>query len=135
MSGLEFSFDPLKEKLKRINPEKITVNGEKIILEKVYNVSLREYIHEGYDGYDILIDCPYISNQDDTTMLIDIINEFFKLVSKFSIKEKKENIQKDVIFGHDSDLKILDYINEISVELVGELSLRVDFPSRINIEK
>lgn len=135
MSGIDFTFDPAKEKYKRVDQEKIFINGEKINMERTYSVSLREYIHQGYDGYDNLIECPYITDHDDTIMLIEIMHQFFKLVSKLPKKMKRrEEAQKEIYFGHDENLKIIDYINEITVEIEGELSLNVDLQSRIHID-
>ncbi len=128
-------MDPSKEKYKRVDQDRIFINREKINMERTYSVSLREYILEGYDGYDILIGSPYITDHDDTIMLIDIMNQFFKLVSKFPEKVRnKEEMQKEIYFGHDQDAKIIDYINEMTVEIQGELSLNIDLPPRIHIE-
>lgn len=125
----------MKEKYKRIDPEKIFINGEKINMERTYSVSLREYIHEGYDGYDVLIECPYITDHDDTIMLIELMHQFFKLVSNLPNKlRQRDGIHKEIYFGHDKDLKIIDYIYEISVEIEGELSLNIDLPPRIHLD-
>jgi len=98
-------------------------------------VSLREYIHEGYDGYDMLIESRYITDHDDQIMLIDIINQFFKLVSLMPKKIKnKDEIQTEISFGHDDDLKIIDYINKVTVDFEGELCLNLELPTRIHIK-
>jgi len=104
-------------------------------MERIYTVSLREYIHEGYDGYDVLIESPYVTDQDDTIMLIEIMHQFFKLVSKIPRKLREKNgIHKEIYFGHDKNLNIIDYINAISVEIEGELSLNIDLPARIHLD-
>jgi len=103
-------------------------------MEKTYSVSLREYIHEGYDGYDMLIECPYITDHDDQFMLIDIMHKFFRLVSIYSRKIRdKEEISNTDYFGHDNEMKIIDFINDISIEYEGLLSLNIDTPPRIHL--
>jgi hypothetical protein len=68
-------------------------------------------------------------------MLIDIMIKFFKLVSTFSRKIRYINeLSNEFCFGHDNELKILDYINEVCIELGEELSLNIDYHSRIQVE-
>ena len=104
-------------------------------MDRTYTVSLREYIHEGYDGYDVLIESPYITDHDDTIMLIEIMQQFFKLISKLPKKlRKREDVHKEIYFGHDQDLKIIEYINQNTVEIEGELSLNIELPHRIHLD-
>ncbi len=104
-------------------------------MERNYTVSVRDYIHEGYDGYDILIKCPFITDSDDKIMLIDVMMQFFKLVSKFPKKlRENDEILQDIYFGYDRQMRIINYINEIAVELEAELSLKIDLPTRIHLD-
>lgn len=125
--------------MKRIDPNTILANGEKLDLQRTYSISVREYIHQGFDGFEALVDCRYIANHDDKIMLIDLSMEFFKLFDKISKKEfakiDKEALKKEIHFGYDKDLNVIDYIHEISIEENGELNLKVDSPPRIHINQ
>lgn len=56
-SGIFFSFDPSREKGDKVIAESMRdINGETIILDKIYTCAIKQYMASGKDGYTILLD-------------------------------------------------------------------------------
>ncbi|MCK5759914.1 MAG: 5'-nucleotidase C-terminal domain-containing protein, partial [Candidatus Delongbacteria bacterium] len=51
VSGIKFKFDSAKKIFNRVIESSITVNGEKLGLNKKYSVALTKYIFDGGDQY------------------------------------------------------------------------------------
>lgn len=88
---------------KRINPENIFIKGEQIDLQKHYTLSVRQYIYEGYDGYDELPNCANLDKTDDLGTIFDICLKYFELVKSLPADYfTNENYPlDDGIFGYD----------------------------------
>ena len=65
--------------MKRILPESIYIKGEKIDMEKEYTLTTRQYIWEGYDGYEEFPLCPNIDKSDDIGTMFNIVLQFFEI--------------------------------------------------------
>jgi hypothetical protein len=96
-------------------------------------MSVREYIQQGYDGYEALKETEYINNADDEVQLITIMLEFFDILRKKPNNLRKNNLNDiDFKFGFDKDLKILDYIEKVTQEKNGILGLNLNLGLNFN---
>jgi 2',3'-cyclic-nucleotide 2'-phosphodiesterase (5'-nucleotidase family) len=137
VSGISFSFNPYKEPFSRIPIDSITINGEKVIFDKLYTLAVREYIYLGYDGYEELPKCKNIDNTPEIGHIFDIVMKFFNIVKDlkedFTTKEN-ESFLEEGIFGFDLTNKFLiDYLKQV-VYFVNKIPhISIHSPSRITL--
>ncbi len=58
LSGLAFEWDCHKKPYERVNYESVRINGEHIVLDKVYKVAMHSFMGSGGDGFECFKDCP-----------------------------------------------------------------------------
>jgi 5'-nucleotidase len=93
VAGVKFAFDPSKEPHKRIDPKLVKVQGEPLNLEQTYTVITKHYLKLGKDGFDALINCPVVVDDEDSPILYNIVENHFKQVKQI-LKEREENKDK-----------------------------------------
>ena len=97
-------------------------------------MSTRDYIQKGFDGFEELVDCTHVKSPDDSYLLVSVILEFFKIISKIPQDKNTDELKRSLIFGYDFDLKILDFAKNLIIFKNGENNLKIDIINRINIE-
>lgn len=82
VSGLKFSFDPSRSPGDRIVPESIIdKDGMQFDFDRVYSVAINNYLAQGKDGFEVLLDpsiqrCNY--TEDEEMDIRAIVNYFLK---------------------------------------------------------
>jgi hypothetical protein len=101
VSGIIFHFDPKKKYLNRVPADRILINGSPLDMDKEYTVTVRDYIFEGFDGYDELPKCKNIDHTNDITNMFDICLKFFQVLKQdelesfgFGFEESNERINR-----------------------------------------
>ena len=109
------------------------INGEKIDKKRKYKMSVREYIQQGHDGYEALKETEHLNSPDDEVQLISIMLDFFEILKKNPDDLRKNNLlEKDFIFGYDKELKILDFLENVTQEKDGVLGLNLEVSNICN---
>lgn len=60
MAGISFAFDPSKPPGQRIAQEVIKIGDEYLQKDQKYRLAIKQYLHEGNDGFSMLKDCPIL---------------------------------------------------------------------------
>ncbi|RNA30440.1 trifunctional nucleotide phosphoesterase -like [Brachionus plicatilis] len=81
VSGIRFAFDPLKPPGNRIDPRLVKVQDEILDLEKKYNLATIFYLKQGKEGFDCLIDCPVLIDEENIPVLCTLVENHFKTVN------------------------------------------------------
>lgn len=90
VAGIKFAFDPSKPAGQRVDPELVIIQGEYLEMSKTYSVLTKTYLKAGKDGYECLMDCPILIEDENIPMLITMVENHFK-----TIRELKENRAMD----------------------------------------
>lgn len=69
VSQIKFTFDAALPPSSRIDPNSIFINGEKMVPEKKYRVTTKNFISKGKDGYLTFKDCPVIVDEHKGVIL------------------------------------------------------------------
>lgn len=115
VGGLVFGFDPSKEPGHRIDPANVLVDGAPLDLKKDdYRVCVKYYLATGKDGYDVLLDCPAIVDEENGPILntacqnyftaIQVLQGFTTLKSKYrprvvSMHKRRKNMNATSKWG------------------------------------
>ena len=112
----------------------MTINGNKLELEKEYTLATREYLYTGCDGYDQLPNCINIDDTTDITTLFDIVLKYFEIVKRLKDEIYENEYFEPGIFGFDTSNKsFINYIRETVIIENGTPQVMITSPSRINI--
>ena len=131
ISGIIFSFDPNLKTPKRISAENIFINGEKLDVNKSYTLATREFLHQGYDGFDELPHCENIDKSIDLGTVFGICLSYCQLVKK--LKSNYEDDMEEIVFGFDATKKGLKQLLKKTVSFKdGVPYLDINSESRIN---
>lgn len=76
-SNLLFSFDPSKEPGQRVDINDVYIGSKKIEADKLYKVATSDYMANGKDGYDCLLDATTLVDLENSLTLKDIVLSFF----------------------------------------------------------
>lgn len=63
VAGVQFVFDPKAEPGSRIIRDLVKVGDEYLVPDMKYRLVTKAYMHQGRDGYNMLIDCPVLVKQ------------------------------------------------------------------------
>lgn len=63
VAGVQFVFDPKAEPGSRIIRDLVKVGDEYLVPDMKYRLVTKAYMHQGRDGYNMLIDCPILVKQ------------------------------------------------------------------------
>lgn len=91
VSGLKFSFDPSMPAGDRIQANSIKdKDGNDFDLDRVYSVAINNYLAQGKDGFDAMLDpsvqrCNY--TEEDEMDIRDIVNYFLKTFQRNESQE------------------------------------------------
>jgi hypothetical protein len=90
VAGIKFAFDPSRPGGERIDPSLIQVQGEYLDLARKYTLVTKTYMKQGKDGYDCLLGCPVLIDEENIPMLYNLVENHFKTVStiKANVHEK-----------------------------------------------
>jgi hypothetical protein len=135
VSGFEFSFNPGNKYLQRVPFDKILINGSPVEREKIYTLTVRDYIFEGFDGYDELPNCENIDKTNDIATMFSVAIKFFELVK--SLKEdsfvSSINDFEPGSFGFDQICEsVFGYMRKVIVFNNNRSEVLIDTPSRIH---
>ncbi len=79
VSNIKFTFDPECPAFNRIESKNVFISGQSILLDRDYTISTREFLFQGYDGYE---NFPSFINLDTTDLetVPDILLKYFDIV-------------------------------------------------------
>mmetsp|Transcript_12246 Transcript_12246/g.22156 ORF Transcript_12246/g.22156 Transcript_12246/m.22156 type:complete len:559 (+) Transcript_12246:50-1726(+) len=77
VSGISFAFDPTKEPMNRIDPTSVYVREEPLDFNKDYTVITKDYLRQGKDGYECLMDRKVVVDAESAPMLPTLIRSYF----------------------------------------------------------
>lgn len=60
VAGIQFEFDSSKPPSQRIDPAKIKIKNNFLILDNEYKVIVKAYMKEGKDGFKVFTECPVL---------------------------------------------------------------------------
>lgn len=60
VAGVQFVFDPSAEPGSRVLRDSVKVGDEYLDPKATYRMVTKAYMHQGRDGYSMLIDCPVL---------------------------------------------------------------------------
>ncbi|CAF0939692.1 unnamed protein product [Brachionus calyciflorus] len=80
VSGLKFAFDPSKPPGKRVDPRLVQVQDEYLDLEKNYSLATKLYLKQGKDGFDCLLNCPVLVEEENIPVLYNLVENHFKTI-------------------------------------------------------
>lgn len=60
VAGLQFVFDPTAEPGSRVIRDLVKIGDEYLDPDATYRLVTKAYMHQGRDGYNMLIDCPIL---------------------------------------------------------------------------
>ncbi|MDA3838216.1 MAG: 5'-nucleotidase C-terminal domain-containing protein [Candidatus Delongbacteria bacterium] len=80
VSGIRFKFDLSKEVSKRVIQDSVTINGEKLNLDKKYSVALTKYIFDGGDQYIEFTDMNVELEMVFQKQMREILKQHIKLI-------------------------------------------------------
>ena len=75
-SNLHFSFDPSKEPGQRVDINDVYIGSKKIEEERVYTLATSDYMANGKDGYDCLLEATTLVDLENSLTLKDIVLNF-----------------------------------------------------------
>lgn len=84
ISGFSFGFNPNKPTGERV--EWVKIGDEPLDLEKKYSAATKAYIAEGNDGYDTLVGCEILIDEENGVLLSCLVRKFFiemKVIQRF----------------------------------------------------
>jgi len=81
VAGISFTFDPTKPAGKRVPVGSVMVGDEPLDLEKTYRLCVTDFVAQGRDGYDCLVGCKMIVNEEDGPLLSTVVQNHFQSVS------------------------------------------------------
>ena len=81
VGGINFTFDPTKPASKRVAAGSVMVGDEPVDPDKTYRLCVTDYLAQGRDGYDCLVGCKMIVNEEDGPLLNTVIQNHFLSVS------------------------------------------------------
>ena len=90
VAGISFAFDPKKPSGQRVIPGSVMVGEESLDSVKTYNMCTSGFVAKGKDGYDCLIGCPMIMNEDDGPQQSTIVQNHFQSVSALKGLHKRK---------------------------------------------
>jgi len=97
-------------------------------------MTIRDYIHQGYDGYDELPKCEVIDKCDEIATMFTVCLKFFDLVKNLNKSKFEQGINEfeEGSFGFDSDCsKIFDYVKKTVKFNDGKPQVVIESTSRI----
>jgi len=81
VAGISFTFDPTKPASKRVPVGSVLVGDEPLDLDKTYRLCVTDFVAQGRDGYDCLVGCKMIVNEEDGPLLSTVVQNHFQSVS------------------------------------------------------
>jgi hypothetical protein len=132
---LDFAFNPTHKFLHRVPFDLIRINGQPIEREQFYTITVRDYIYEGFDGYDELPKCENIDKCNDISTMIIVTLKFFELVKTLDESSFTQGINElePGSFGFDQGCKdIFNYMRKVVVFKNGRAEIIIDTPERIH---
>ncbi len=99
-------------------------------------MTTREFMAEGFDGYEEFPKCENIDGCNDIATMFSICLKFFELVNSLNENEFKSGINKfePGSFGFDTNCEnIFYYIKKVVVFNNGQPEVVIESDSRINI--
>jgi hypothetical protein len=132
VSNLEFSFNPLNKFLHRVPFEKILLNKTPLEREQIYTITVRDYLYEGFDGYDELPKCENIDKCNDIATMLSVCLKFFELVKSLNEEAFVSNNLEPGSFGFDQNCEeIFNYMKKVVVFRNGRPEVVIDSLPRI----
>jgi 5'-nucleotidase len=86
VAGVRFAFDPSKPPNERVDPALVSVQGEYLDLKKKYSLVTKTYLKQGKDGYECLMDCPVLIDEENIPMLYNLVENHFKAINLLKTK-------------------------------------------------
>ena len=80
VGGINFTFDPTKPASKRVAAGSVMVGDEPVDPDKTYRLCVTDYLAQGRDGYDCLVGCKMIVNEEDGPLLSTVVQNQFLTV-------------------------------------------------------
>lgn len=90
ISGFSFGFNPDKPTGERV--EWIKIDGEPIDMEKKYTAATKSYLAAGNDGYDALIGCEILVDEENGLLLSCLVRKYFIEMKVVEILNHKKTI-------------------------------------------
>ena len=97
-------------------------------------MTVRDYIHQGYDGYDELTKCEIIDKCDEIATMFIVCLKYFELVKSLDKSKFENGINEfeDGSFGFDKDCnKIFEYMKQTVRFINGSPEVVIKSSSRI----
>lgn len=139
VSGIDYTFDPSKKFLQRVIPENILIHGEPLDLHREYTIAVRDYIYEGYDGYDELPKCENIDKTNDIANMFNICLKFFEVVKNLnqnSLLEQNYHLLEPSVFGFDSsNHSVIKFLEETAIFENDQFNIVIKTTPRITANK
>jgi len=120
VAGISFAFDPKKPSGQRIIPGSVMVGEESLDLVKTYNMCTNDFMAKGKDGYDCLVGCPMIVNEDDGPQLSTIVQNHFQSVSSLKGLHKRKYYHHQSIIPRRARRMLSTSRRQTAVAQVGE---------------
>ncbi|XP_069183301.1 mannosylglucosyl-3-phosphoglycerate phosphatase isoform X2 [Procambarus clarkii] len=94
VAGIQFVFDPDAEPGSRVIPDLVKVGDEYLNPDTVYRFVTKAYMHQGRDGYNVLIDCPILQDEEQCPMLSTSIQNHFTAIQSHMGKTRRNSTHR-----------------------------------------
>ncbi|XP_069950309.1 mannosylglucosyl-3-phosphoglycerate phosphatase isoform X3 [Cherax quadricarinatus] len=94
VAGLQFVFDPDAEPGSRLIRDLVKVGDEYLNPEAVYRFVTKAYMKQGRDGYNMLIDCPILQDEEQCPMLSTSIQNHFAAIKTRMGKTRRNSTHR-----------------------------------------
>ncbi|XP_076062141.1 mannosylglucosyl-3-phosphoglycerate phosphatase isoform X2 [Oratosquilla oratoria] len=80
VAGIQFVFDPEAPPGSRIIKDIVKVGDEYLEEDSTYRLVTKAYLHQGRDGYSMLIDTPVLQDEEQCPMLSTAVQNHFRAI-------------------------------------------------------
>jgi hypothetical protein len=111
------------------------IGGKTIEREAIYSLTVRDYLYEGFDGYDELPKCENIDKCTDIATMLSVALKFFELVKSLTEEAFSAGLNElepgSYGFDHNCE-EIFSYMRKVVIFNNGHPEISIESVSRIH---
>ncbi|XP_045127274.1 5'-nucleotidase-like isoform X3 [Portunus trituberculatus] len=94
VAGVQFAFDANGEPGSRVVMDSVKIGDEYLDLTSTYRLVTKAYMKDGRDGYNMLVDCPILQDEEQCPMLSTAVQNHFTAIQSHLGKSRRNSIHR-----------------------------------------
>ncbi|XP_050733996.1 5'-nucleotidase-like isoform X2 [Eriocheir sinensis] len=94
VAGVQFVFDPKAEPGSRIIRDLVKVGDEYLNPDMKYRLVTKAYMHQGRDGYNMLIECPVLQDEEQCPMMSTAVQNHFTSIQTLQGRTRRNSTHR-----------------------------------------